>query len=186
MIDFSFVDFRLLFPNINESWVTMLESVRTLMSLIGFVIVVIAEWKLFKKFGEKAWKSIVPYYNTYILYKNTWGRAFFWLYFSTSTLFNVALGMSEYFSQRFPDSMWMTLLVFIALPLGIIAAVCSVLLTFRLAEAFNKGKLFSIGLLVFYPVFIAILAFGKSQYVGIKEENQKNKMINDKLEMEVL
>lgn len=186
MIDFSFVDLRLLFPNITEAWVTVLDMVRALISLGSLIIVMIAEWKLFKKFGEKEWKSIVPYYNTYILYKHTSGKRAFWLYFTTSTLFSISLAASQYVAQSFPTSAWMTLLVLAALPFGMIAAVCSVLLTFRTTEAFGKKALFSVGLLLFYPVFISILGFGKSQYVGIEKANNKNDMSNDDLKSEVL
>ena len=60
----------------------------------------------------------------------------------------------------------MTLLVLISLPFGIIAAVCSVLYAFRLAEAFGKGKIFSVGLMLMYSVFISILGIGKVKYIG--------------------
>ena len=37
---------------------------------IALAIVVIASyWKMFEKAGEKGWKSIIPFYNTYILFK---------------------------------------------------------------------------------------------------------------------
>ena len=186
MIDFSFVDLKLLFPNITESLVVTLDMIRALVALISLIIVMIAEWKLFKKFGERPWKSIVPYYNTYLLYKHTSGISAFWIYFTTSTLFNVTLAASQYVAQSFPTSSWKTLLILAALPLGIVAAVCSVLLTFRTAEAFGKKKLFSVGMLLLYPVFISILGFGKSQYVGIGKENNKNDMSNDDLKSEVL
>jgi hypothetical protein len=49
---------------------------------------------------------------------------------------------------------------------GIIAAVCSILYAFRFAEAFGKGKLFSAGLLLVYPIFISILGLGKCKYIS--------------------
>lgn len=40
--------------------------------MIGYIILSIAGmWKLFDKFGEEGWKSIIPIYNIYILYKHS-------------------------------------------------------------------------------------------------------------------
>ena len=67
MLDFSFTDPRLLFPGITESFAHILENISTTWYFISLLLIVIGEWKLFKKFGEKPWKSLVPYYNTYIV-----------------------------------------------------------------------------------------------------------------------
>ena len=166
MFDFSYLDPKLLFPNITEGWESAIDSFSNLLSIVSIILIIVAEWKLFKKFGEKPWKSLVPYYNSYILYKHSWSKKAFWIYFLSSTLFNICHGISSYLADNVPDSMWMTLLVLISLPFGIIAAVCSVLYAFRLAEAFGKGKIFSVGLMLMYSVFIAILGIGKVKYIG--------------------
>jgi hypothetical protein len=94
-------------------------------------------------------------------------------------LFTVAQNASNSVAHNLPDSGWKTLLLFIALPLGIIATVCSILYTLRLSEAFGKGKLFCVGLLVIYPIFIAILGFGRSRYVAPIRESQVNDVMED-------
>ena len=172
MLDFSFTDPRLLFPNITESFAHILENISITWYFISLLLIVIGEWSLFKKFGEKPWKSLVPYYNTYIMYKRTWSKRSFWIYFLTSTLFTISQNTSNSLAHHFPNSSWKTLIILIALPFGIIAAVCSVLYTLRLSEAFGKGKLFCVGLLVIYPIFISILGFDRSQYVGPISEAQ--------------
>ena len=172
MLDFLFTDPRLLFPNITESFAHVLENISITWYFISLVLIVIGEWKLFKKFGEKPWKSLVPYYNTYIMYKRTWSKRCFWIYFFTSTLFTIAQNASNSLAHNFPDSSWKTLILLIALPLGIIATVCSILYSLRLSEAFGKGKLFCVGLLVIYPIVIAILGFGRSRYVAPFSESQ--------------
>ena len=166
MLDFSFADPRLLFPDISESLALILEHISTVWYFISLVLIVLGEWKLFKKFGEKPWKSIVPFYNTYLVYKRTWGKRFFWVFLFTSVLFDVALATSKSVAQRSPDSGLATVLVLSAVPLGIITAICSILYARRISEAFGKGKLFFVGLLVIYPIFIAILGFDRSRYVA--------------------
>ena len=166
MFDFSYLDPKLLFPNITEGWALAIDSFSNLLSIVSIILIIVAEWKLFKKFGEKPWKSLVPYYNAYILYKHSWSKKAFWIYFLSSTLFDICHGISSYLADNAPNGIWMTLLVLISLPFGIIAAVCSILYAFRLAEAFGKGKIFSVGLMLMYSVFISILGIGKAQYIG--------------------
>ena len=173
MFNFSFLDTRLLFPNITESGALLIESCLTIVDVISIILIVLAEWRLFKKLGEKPWKSLVPYYNSYILYKHAWSRTAFWVYLISSTLFGLVQSGAKYFSQNMPESMWMSLLGLLTVPLGIVTIVCSILYAIRLAEAFGKGKFFSVGLLLVYFVFISILGFGKSQYIGNGEGEPK-------------
>ncbi len=46
--------------------------------LIIIVLMVVAMWKLFAKAGEEGWKSIIPFLNTYTLFKISWGNG--WLF----------------------------------------------------------------------------------------------------------
>lgn len=172
MFDFSFLDIRLLFPDISEALALAIESVVGWLDTISIILIIIAEWKLFKKFGEKPWKSLIPYYNSYILYKHAWDKKVFWVYLASSTLLDITQMVSDHLSKNNPNNMWLTLLILIALPFGIVSAVCSILYTFRLAEAFGKGRAFSVGLLLVYSVFISILGFGKSKYIGSCGEDQ--------------
>lgn len=46
--------------------------------VITWVLVVIGHWKVFEKAGEAGWKSLIPFYSTYIEYKISWGNG--WLF----------------------------------------------------------------------------------------------------------
>ena len=94
-------------------------------------------------------------------------------------MFNIAQNTSKSLAQSMPDSGWGTIIILIAFPLGIIAAICSILYALRIAEAFGKRKLFCVGLLVIYPIFIAILGFGRSRYVGPMSEAQMQDMAEE-------
>ena len=48
-------------------------------SLVFYILFVIAMWRIFEKAGEAGWKSIIPIWNTYILYKITWGSGIYFL-----------------------------------------------------------------------------------------------------------
>ncbi len=47
-------------------------------SIVVYVLLVIAMWKIFTKAGEAGWKSIIPFLNTYVLFKIAWGNG--WLF----------------------------------------------------------------------------------------------------------
>ena len=49
-----------------------------IISLIFFVLMVIGNWKIFKKAGEPGWKSIIPIYNVYIMFKIVNMKSWFW------------------------------------------------------------------------------------------------------------
>jgi hypothetical protein len=43
-------------------------------------ISIVAMWKIFTKSGLAGWKSIIPFYNIYCLFKITWGNG--WIFLS--------------------------------------------------------------------------------------------------------
>ena len=47
-------------------------------SIIWCVLIIIAMWKIFEKAGEAGWKSIIPIYNVYIMYKIVGMKNWFW------------------------------------------------------------------------------------------------------------
>ena len=46
-------------------------------SMVMCVIMIISQWKIFKKAGEPGVAAIVPFWNTAVLFKITWGK---WYY----------------------------------------------------------------------------------------------------------
>lgn len=53
------------------------------MSIISFavaVLTIIAWWKMFEKAGLEGWKAIIPFYNTYCLFRMAFGRDKGWMF----------------------------------------------------------------------------------------------------------
>ena len=50
----------------------------TIFAIVFFVLMVVANWKIFKKAGEPGWKSIIPIYNVYIMFKIVNMKSWFW------------------------------------------------------------------------------------------------------------
>lgn len=55
------------------------SGVSLIISLVVMVVLIIAMWKLFEKAGEAGWKSLIPFYSTYILFKIAWGNGLLFL-----------------------------------------------------------------------------------------------------------
>lgn len=46
----------------------------TILSLLLAAVGIVAMWRVFEKAGEPGWASLIPFYNTYVLFKITWGN----------------------------------------------------------------------------------------------------------------
>ena len=103
------------------------------------VLEIAALWKVFVKAGQPGWAAIIPIYNLYILLKII-GRPGWWI-----LLFLLGI---------IPFVGWIAVLV-----IGIIIAI-------DLAKSFAKSSGFAVGLFLLNFIFIPILGFGESQYVG--------------------
>ena len=130
-------------------------SVATLASLIStysliilafYVLIIVAQWKIFTKAGQEGWKALIPIYNVVVLYK--------------------IIGLSP----------WLLLLYLLSVvPVvgWIISIALSIVSTVKLAKAFNQSTAFIFGLLFLSPILQMILGFGKAEYVG-PENNTTN------------
>lgn len=152
----------------NNDWAAIVGGIMAGLGILIIVLlavailVIIANWKLFKKMGLEGWKSLIPFVKDFLQMEKT--------------------GV---------DQRWLLILVFgyivLVIPiLGWIAyAVAAVyfyiLYSVSLARSFGKSDGFAVGLILLNPVFICILAFGDSKYLGAKPMNDvifKNKETN--------
>lgn len=131
--------------------------------LVIYAVTVIAWWKIFKKAGQPGWKSIIPFYNGHIVYKICWKPAFFWLMLVLAVAGMVMTG------YIFSSGGFETIIYIIGCAFLLLALYIDVLHSFKLSKAFGHGTGFAIGLVFLPTIFGLILAFGKSQYIGITE-----------------
>lgn len=52
---------------------------KAIVGILIFILELVAMWMVFEKAGEEGWKSIIPVYNLYVLYKFTWGSGWYFL-----------------------------------------------------------------------------------------------------------
>lgn len=104
----------------------------TILIVVVAILSIIAYWFIFEKAGEDGWKSLIPFYNTYILFKISWGNG--WLFFLE------------------------------LIPIANI--VILIIMLVKLSHAFGYGGGFATGLVFLPNIFLLILAFDASRYVG--------------------
>ena len=118
-------------------------------ALALYAVMAVANWKLFEKAGVAGWKSIIPLYNKYNVFRIAWKKSYFWLW----------LGI------------WIVSLICVlshpviaAIFFAITYVVLHVLLNFNLGKSFGQQGGFIAGLILLTPIFKLILAFGGAQY----------------------
>lgn len=131
-----------------------------IIALVWYVLQVIAYWKIFKKFGEPGWKAIIPFYNYYIQLKYTWKTTWFWVVLALGIVAGIISAVSGQNADQVSAA------DYIALAVRFAAAVITVISMYKLSVSFGHGVGYCIGLVLLEPIFILILGFGKSQYIG--------------------
>ena len=122
--------------------------------LVFYILLVIANWKIFTKAGEAGWKSLIPIYNEYILCRIIGIN--FWIYCLGLPL---ALGILSAIPALAQVMSYIS---------GLYSLFFLIYSSIKLADAFKKGTGFKVGLILLPGIFHLILAFGDSKYVGKK------------------
>ena len=123
---------------------------------IAGILVLIARWKIFTKAGQKGWKSLIPVYGTYLEFAFTWSGLQGILTMACLFVAQLITGIAN------PDSLIYGLA---AIP-AIYAGVAALIQMHKLSQSFGHGFGFTLGLIFLNPIFMMILGFGKSEYVG--------------------
>ncbi len=131
-------------------------------SLIWYIIMIIANWKIFTKAGQPGWMSIIPILNTFILFKISWNTKMFWVMLGAGVLGSVFSGMAG--DQG-------GILAILALICSLVMIVICIVDVHKLSKSFGHGIGFTLGLLFLSPIFTLILGLGKSEYIGPNGES---------------
>ena len=129
--------------------------------LVWYVLQVIARWKIFTKAGEKGWKAIIPVYNEYVMYKISWKTMWFWIGIGLIVLYSVFSSLYTNNANGF--------LGFLSIVFFLAYIVVSIIQLHKLSKSFGHGVGFTVGLVLLNPIFMLILAFDSSKYIGAQE-----------------
>lgn len=150
----------------------------TIAILVFAVFVIIGQWKIFEKAGEKGWKCLIPIYGQYILFKIIGAKNWFWGLFAVTILGSIlmAVGMPQEIATVNYWSIdttidysiidWSNHVPYIigAAITCIASLVAMILQAVKLAKAFGKGASYVVGLIFIPEIIYLVLGFGKAKY----------------------
>lgn len=122
-----------------------------IMSLIGNMFLIGAAWK-------RKWLGLIPIVNDYFIYKIYWSRKIFVIY--------ILAIITRVFSSGSND----TTVAAICLISSMILLVIEVMLADHISKAFDKNVLWTLGLLILFPVFAIILGWKGTLSEDIKKK----------------
>ena len=125
--------------------------------IIWYIFQLIAGWKMMVKMGEPGWKSLIPFYGTYVIYEHTWNG----MMYGITLVLQVALYALQELGS---DSSGLLTIVTTAISLAVI--VLQIFACNKLSKSFGHGVGYTIGLWLLRPIFYLILGFGSSEYIG--------------------
>ncbi|MBR5621065.1 hypothetical protein IKW75_01100 [Candidatus Saccharibacteria bacterium] len=134
------------------------------------ILLIVAMWKLFKKAGEPGWKSLIPIYDVYILYKISGAKAWFWGLFVSEVLVIIESVIASANGGVVTDASGNVTAIndvafgAIVAFAAIFELICYIVLCVKLSKAFKRGAGTAIGLFFFPNIFTLILAFGSAKY----------------------
>lgn len=137
-----------------------------ILSILYYVALIVAQFKLFIKAGEKGWKALIPFYNMFVSHHLIGMRHFWFILDIIFWTIEVALE----FTHAVPLWVEETILT-VALLFTIISEIIHIM---KLCYCYAKNELFGIGMFILSPVFSLILAFGKSQYRPPRSHREHN------------
>lgn len=137
---------------------------------IEWLCIAIGKMFILGKMGEEKWKGLVPFYSEYLIFKHCWNTQMFTLLALVSVglygFSKIYCMVSEYtdFTALNPFMAVTVLAGIVCLLLCITLLTITAIAAYKLAESFGHGILFTIGLLIFTPVFTLILGLGKDEF----------------------
>lgn len=152
-----------------------------IISIAICILQIVALWKVFEKAGEAGWKSIIPIYNLYILFKITKSKNF-GFYLGALIVGTIMVSVGAFFSTymafgMMESSVWVTILDIAGIVFMLASIVIQIQMLNRLSHCFNHGTGFTV-LLVFLPIIAyCIMAFSSDQFTLVDEDGAD--IVND-------
>ena len=128
-----------------------------IVGIILRILRIIALWKAFERAGEPGWKALVPIYCSYIQYKLSGMKNWFWYGLLIAVIAWIV-------AACIPDQQELITNIGSA-----ITWIIYIVMLFKFARKYGWGVFTSVLFVLFYPICILILGFGNYKYEG-KEE----------------
>ncbi len=152
------------------------SSVINLIQFVMRILMIIGMWLMFDKAGEHGWGSIIPIYRGYLLFKTAGIKNWFWGSFVASLVYAICLIVSMVyffvyliagiFGQIDDFTEGVTGLMGVLFVIGCIAGlICFIINIYRgikMAQAFNLGGGWAVGIILLPWLFYMIMGCSKN------------------------
>lgn len=120
------------------------------------VLFTIAEWKIFRKAGEKGWKALIPFYCVFVSHHIV-GMSHLWFVIEAVIwVTEIALEMLSVIPEAAEIAFLAAVTIF--------TMISELIHVIRMCTCFGKRTGFKIGMALLPNLFFLILAFGKAEY----------------------
>lgn len=142
------------------------------MFLIVLLVIVVmllstaANWRLFQKMGYEGWKSLIPLYNQFLLFKSVFGKGTLMVVMLLMPVIAVVLAMLVLMLSAIVriQAVGALLAILIVIAALVFMAYIAIKLMLGLARCFHRSTAFGWGLLLMPQVFTILLAFSSWAY----------------------
>ena len=132
-----------------------------IIAIVWGILAIVAMWKIFTKAGEAGWKSIIPIYNVYIMYKIVGMKNWFWYTLIAAFVW----WLIAWFLWEESSAGGIVTLIS-----SLFSGIVGIVAAYKLPRKFGWGVFASILYVLFTAICILILGFGNYKYQG-KEES---------------
>lgn len=131
-----------------------------LLSIALCVLTIVGRWFTYRKMGMPGWKSIIPFYNDYVLADTVSDDGIAaWLVLCDAVCCLTTVMLSDITS----GSMAEDILAFLAMVSGIAAVVLTCVVYHRVSQGFGHDAGYTVGLVLLPVVFFPILGFSNNE-----------------------
>ena len=130
-------------------------------AVIWYVLCLISRWKVFDKAGIAGWKSLIPIYSDYLLFRELIGSGYFWGYIASALL---AGSCSALVTIGMVSGVMEFLFIITAVAACTVTIAIQIKLAHSLSKSFGHGIGYTFGLIFIEPIMLMILGLGNNRY----------------------
>ena len=127
--------------------------------LVMSVVNIIVCWKVFTKAGKPGWHAIIPFLNTYDLFEIAWNKNMG----IAAVVLSIIICATSYTTSNSDSSGAIEALASIV---SLANLVLTIIMLVKLSKSFGHDVPFAIGLIFLESIFMCILGFDSSSYMG--------------------
>ena len=126
-----------------------------------FALSLIGKYFIFEKMGMPGWKSLIPIYSDYLLFRELIGAGYFWGYIASALL---AGSCSAFVTIGLVSGVMEFLFIITAVAACTVTIAIQIKLAHSLSKSFGHGIGYTFGLIFIEPIMLMILGLGNNRY----------------------